>query len=380
MLSYLETVKKCCPTEIYNRGLRAYLEGKIISQQAMVLDFWRVYKVEDREIYTVQIPLLHLALSLDKHSLASKALQEVVSCDCNYFQEFGVCKHITAVCASLEDEFSISLKKQKRGASSSASQVFDSILEVGIEKKIRQFLVALEDFLEVGYSNLSFLQDFILEVKTDPKYQTTLKQVQALLLEKIENYEYERKILKLVQPSLILDAENWWSVWHKIQAKLTAKNRLKFFSQVWKSYLAGNLESIQAEFKTALQNLAELDKLEIFEFLQKEYEAEAENWLEFAILAQMQSWIVKNLNLLDPLFLLKVIQAFPDIRETAEIHLLEQLKLWSDFLETGQNYDEIIQVFDIWQKELGGSIYCEEALDYFKQNHPKKKKLFKNSL
>jgi hypothetical protein len=380
MLSYLDAVKKTCPLEIYNRGLKAYLEGKVLTQTEMVLDFWRSYKVEDRDIYTVQMPLLHLALSPEKENQADKAILQSASCDCAYFNEFGICKHIVAVCASLENEFNINLKKQKRQKTYSSSVVFDSILEVDTEKKIRKFLISFEDFLEIGYKDTSFLENFILEIKNDAKYPEVLNKLKNFILEKIEYYEYEKKLLRLVKPTLILDSKNWWPIWHKVQTKFSSNNQIKFFDQVWKSYLAGNLNNIKKELETTLKNLKEKEKLQVFEFLQKEYQDTPENWLDFVLLAGMENWVEENLNLLDPIFLLKIIQTFPDIREKTEIHLLEQVKLWSDFLETGQNYAEISEVFSIWQNKLGGSSYCQEAIDYIKQNHPKKKKLLKQIL
>lgn len=378
MISYLETAKKTCPIEIYNRGLKSYLEGKVISYKDMILDFWRCYKVEDKqEVYLIQIPLLHLALSDKKTDLADKALVESSSCTCAYFQEFGICKHITAVCASLENEFSINLKKQKKSKPDLTSAVFDSILEVSAEKKVKQFLISLEDFLELGYNNTKFLKSFILDFKNNPKYKQTLDKIQAFILEKMEYYEYEKKVLKLVQPSLILDAKNWWKIWHKTMLKFSKQNQLVFFSQVWNSYLAGNLQDVKDQFKISLKSLKEEDKQDVFEFLKQQYEEEPSNWLDFVLMAEMQTWLEDNLNLLDPLFLLKAIEFFPDIREKAETHLLEQVKIWSDFLETGQNYQELAEVFKIWQNKLGGSTYCQEALEYIKQNHPKKKKLFR---
>ena len=131
MLSYLETVQKIAQTDVYNRGLKYYLDGKVLSHQDLVLDLWRKYKVSSNRIYEVQIPLLHLALSPKKFDKADLALLESVSCECGYFQEFGICKHIVAVCGSLENEFNINLKKNKRRQTESlASNVFDSILEV----------------------------------------------------------------------------------------------------------------------------------------------------------------------------------------------------------------------------------------------------------
>jgi SWIM zinc finger len=378
MLSYLETVQKIAQSDVYNRGLKYYLDGKVLSHQDLVLDLWRKYKVSSNRIYEVQIPLLHLALSPKKFDKADLALLESVSCECGYFQEFGICKHIVAVCGSLENEFNINLKKNKRRQTESlASNVFDSILEVNLERKIRTFLIQFEDFLETGYKNINWFENFIIELKDDLKYKELLPKIKDFIVEKVEKYEFEKKILRLTMPSLRLDSKNWWRIWMQVLPHFTKENQLKFWQKAWESYTVNNLYEVENEFSISLKILDSELKNKILEKLQVEFEEDEKVWVDFVLKAEMQVWIEENLNLLDPVYLLKVIKQMPDIREKVEIHLLQQIKLWSDFLSTGQNYDEVVNVFKIWQNELGGSSYFEEALDYLKSNHPKKKKLFR---
>src|SRR6476469_3860675 len=108
MLSYLDTAKQVVDEAVYARGIRLYLEGRVGRHQDMLLDFWREYGMnEDHNRYVVRLPLLHLALNSSKWDRASQVLKEHASCECAYYQEYGLCKHVVAVCASLEKEFGI---------------------------------------------------------------------------------------------------------------------------------------------------------------------------------------------------------------------------------------------------------------------------------
>jgi hypothetical protein len=80
MISYLEAIKPLVNPEIYNRGLKLYLEGRVLGYSELLLDYWRRYQVQGKhQVYTVDIPLIHLALDKSKHSQAGEALQQVVS-------------------------------------------------------------------------------------------------------------------------------------------------------------------------------------------------------------------------------------------------------------------------------------------------------------
>ena len=105
MVSYLDSVRKLVDKSIYGRGLKTFLEGGVISFTDLTIDSWRKYQVKDTNTEVVVIPLLHLVLSIQKWEQAENALKESAFCSCLYFKEFGTCKHIVAVCASIEQEF-----------------------------------------------------------------------------------------------------------------------------------------------------------------------------------------------------------------------------------------------------------------------------------
>jgi hypothetical protein len=75
---------------------------------------------------------------------------------------------------------------------------------------------------------------------------------------------------------------------------------------------------------------------------------------------------------LDVINLLRLLPKFPD--EELEIYLLRQIKLWSDYLETG-NYKEISEAMRTWHNISGRSHIWEQAFEYIKKSHPKKKAL-----
>ena len=48
MISYLEAIKPLVNPEIYNRGLKLYLEGRVLGYSELLLDYWRRYQVQGK--------------------------------------------------------------------------------------------------------------------------------------------------------------------------------------------------------------------------------------------------------------------------------------------------------------------------------------------
>ena len=146
MFSYLDAAQKLVSREIYGRGIKYYLEGKVLKFDELVLDFWRLYQVsENHENAIIKLPLLHLALNQSKYEQADKALTEVCSCTCSYYQEYGPCKHIVAVCASIEQEFG--LNKKPVVQNQNTEKKVDSLLQNIFEAETDIFIAPRQEIL-----------------------------------------------------------------------------------------------------------------------------------------------------------------------------------------------------------------------------------------
>ena len=272
MLSYLQIVSKITSQGIYDRGVRDYLEGKLVSKKDLILDNWREYEcVSKRDRYIVKIPVLHLALSPYKEDQAEKALQEVVSCTCEYYQEgYGICKHIVMACADLDNEFSIKLQQQKEKV---AKKDLDSVLDgIFVAEKTRvqnEFFTELDRFLNTSsYLTLSFIDKAAknINIKQD-EYTDFFKKLEALLKSYLRSYETEKKVIKLVYQTLSYGRISWYLIWHNLFTDFIPKNQFKILISMWQVTRAG----IKLEYSDLLQSFfvgLETDiKTEIFEFL-----------------------------------------------------------------------------------------------------------------
>ncbi len=380
MLSYLQAVQKLTDETIYTRGLKFYLEGRIISHKNLTLDYWREYQLVDSDIYTIRIPLLHLALSKEKYNFAHLAIEELVTCDCAYFFEYGICKHVVAVCASLENEFNFELKTKKKQANQKEQEkILDSIFVAENQRKFREFEINLEEYLQTSNrNNLDWLERFASQTKEEnQENQKYLKSLEKFFSQKLEIYENEKKILNLIWPSLRVGKKIWWDLWAKLFKKFTQDKQIQIWAKIWLMRVAGNLEDIQKDLQLKIRSLDLQKKQTIFFNLQKEYPEQTTIWLEFGLTAELWDWFLENIENLDPQTLIKLGTLIPDYREDIDREISIKIKIWSDFLETGQNYEEIIETFRSWRKSLGENEFMDFAWEYIKDSHAKKKKLLK---
>ncbi len=380
MLSYLETVKKLVESEIYNRGVKLYLEGNVLGFEDLILDYWRRYEVRGRsETYIVDIPLLHLALDKRKFTQADQALRQIVRSDSPYFQEFGVCPQVVAVCAALDQEFKIQSQPATTTKPAAAAGVWDKILEAESGKKEREWLAALETFIYSDFREQSRhfrqLKEMLAEVVDNPKasFPEGLTNIfQAV----VGDYLLEKNLVRLFAHPFFLSKGGliWWGLVWPFFVQMDKDNQVKLAGDLWKNYLAGNAENLESELTGYLSTLTQEVKDQALFALQKEFKPEPENWIRFAIQSENLLWAEQNLDQLDGRFLVAVARQFPDKREEIEQRLVREIQIWSDFLPPGE-YDELLGLLELWKKDLGRSDYFEEVLKYIRQNHRKKSKL-----
>jgi len=371
MISYLDAAKSLTDTGIYTRGLKLYLEGMVVKNKDLELDFWREYEIKSkRENYIVKIPLLHLALSRSKFEKADIALNQVVNCDCQYFLEFGVCKHIVAVCASLEDEFKIRNTKEKKVEKIS---VIDNIFEAESEKKLRIFVNNLEYCLskDVSPEQLGEYLGSGLRENID----TFLSAVEQTIDSKIGDYTVEKRLVRIATNGYLSreGGKVWQDFWFDRSEKLDKSNQINFFVASWENYLSGQIIS-QDYLKQSLPLLPNKLKKEILQKLRANFPETKKNWIDFIFIAQYKDWLDNNYRELESEYLIQACNLLPDRRDEFENILLENLRVWSDFLPVGE-YKEVFELFNFWQDQIGRSEQFEEGLKYFKEHHKRRPKL-----
>jgi len=385
MISYLEAIKPLVNPEIYNRGLKLYLEGRVLGYSELLLDYWRRYQVQGKhQVYTVDIPLIHLALDKSKHSQAGEALQQVVRSDSAYFLEFGLlCANVVAVCAALDQEFGLNSTPNKPALKPASLNLWDNLLVVEISKKQREWLQALEFCLLSGglkqkrYYQL--LQQYFPDLFVPSPQPGLFKEVQDLIKTVVGDYSKEKNLRQIFTDPYFLATGGlvWWQLFAPYLSQLDPHNQLLIYLDLWQNRLAGNTTEFESELQNYFINLSSQQKEQILQELQTQFGSkQPQVWLEFAFWCQHTSWLWQQVDSLDSRYLIRLAQLLPDHRELIEQKMVKQLKIWSDFLPVG-DYQELVSVLSEWKAQLGRSDYLQEVIGYIQANHPKKTKLIR---
>lgn len=380
MISYLDTVKNLSDEVVFHRGQRLFLEGKVLKYKELNLDYWREYEVLGSKgcVYYVKIPVIHLALSADKMDKADLALSEVVHCTCPYFEEFGFCKHVVAVCTALENEFSINLKKTKNKLYKSQSdEILETIFEADFVRKQREFEAQLESYLEGILKNTDFkwLDELVLlTLEENPDHTSFFERLEVFINCYISKYESEGYICNLILKSLLFDSRPWWKFWQKFFNRLTLDNYIKINVKLWEMQSVRIFRNLKDDVTVHLKNLSVDEKKQILKQLQKNFSGNQEIWINFVIQSHLYQWLEENVLNLDPETLIKFAKEWPFWQEQIEPILFEKIKLWIEFLPK-DDYDKIAQAFNDWLKYFGAGENYLQAYTYLKQIHKKKKSL-----
>jgi SWIM zinc finger len=374
MFSYLTSVQSLVSTEIFKRGVRYYLDGNVVGFNKMNLDNWREYKIIGNEEYTVKIPVLHLLLGRNKLDQMSNSLEESSYCSCPYFYECGgICKHIIAVCNHMDNEFlgtknPIQMDKLIQGS------ILNNIFQAENGRKANEILGKFSEFFERSSTNLFWFEKIVFELYRETELSKSIMlELQSDFKKRLRNYDYEKRIFLLVNPSLRLGGKAWWNFWQELLASFSEQTQLKFYSELWGMRRARLTTDYNEEINRFVATLTEENKAKILERLKRDYENNSKLWLDFVMASEFTGFLSDNLDKFDAGMLIEVCPLMPEKRDEIDIKIYSQIRVWSDFLTTG-DYDEIVQTIDKWAK-LGKSEIFMEAIKYIKESHKKKSKL-----
>jgi len=382
MFSYLSTVQKLIDRPVFDRGMVSYLQGSVGGFSDLTLDYWREYTFSGSEEYHIKIPLMHLALDPQKFDSASDVISELVTCTCPYFLEYGICKHIVAVCASLDKEFSLEQAQRKtKIAQKEGDKILNQIFEAETTRTIREFNANLEMYLSSSKTtDFRWLDNFVIAVNDDySSYQITMENLDKVVTRSLRNYDLENKIIKILSKSLIFGNKIWWDFWKPHLSEIHQNNFLRVWAEIWEMRVLNLLTGFSAEADAALVELDTKQKESLLNLLQANFKHNTPYWLDFVFVSKYYEWIEANLLNLDPKTLIQATTVWPDKVEEIEPHILEKIKIWLDFLQPG-DYDELVETFHLWLKTLGGGEYYQQALIYVKETHKTKRSLINRIL
>lgn len=378
---YQEWAKSKTDEVIYQRGLRLFLEGAITSFAELELVGWRRYSVFDKQENLVRIPLVHILLAEQSNKIKTQNLDEVVSCDCEFFsQTHQLCRHICAVCASLDKEFKQNKNKvelQKIGS------IIDNFFSVEQEKNESKWLGEFETYFDLDEDeqaafSLRKLESLVVDIFKEPqKHRVFYNRLETLFQEAKESYNREKKLARLILSSRfwLVGQIYWWNIVKPFLLNLHEQNLVYLWSQLWPLSIEYKtiFVEFEADFKKVILNL---DKKIVTEILQvmSEENIKFETLVEFALASGNHNFLIKNLENMTPAELVRTFKVEPDEVEKIEHILYEQMMVLSDFLQP-TTQSELIANMNMWREEIGESAIYQKAVDYIRDSHPKKKTL-----
>jgi hypothetical protein len=387
MFAYLDLCAKLTDTAIVKRGQKLFLDGRVSLDKELTLDYWRQYKVVEQNVtYIINFPLIHLLLSKNKWKQAWECINELVTCQCEYWQEYGTCRHICGVCAHIDSELSnFNSGKSATGSNSSHKTVnpFSSLLEqvesANTEREVRQWLENWDILLtgkewHAGSRWLSAMTHSISQ--NEEAYTTLWPELRAKLENQLKDFDKEKALCKILPKVLLYDGHLWWKQLEPIIWQISWHNQ----KQLWITLFLWREEvQINRIYKIVFGKLAvkltPLKKLELLELLTEKGNT-FETLIRFGIDVEYIQWLHNNLNRFDPQTLFEVFELIPDEIEKIDKLLLEQVKTWS-LMAGNEGKEEVINIMQEWKRLLGWTDCLWLAVQYLRENHPKSRKLQK---
>jgi hypothetical protein len=413
-ISYLEAAKLKSSEAVYARGIKYYLFQKIKSWKDLPLPFWRQYEVKgENQVYTVRFPIAHRLLEITSLEHLAEVVDTHTSCNCQYFIDYGICKHIVAVCNEIDVEFfdpkkDFKLKSDaKEIARLQSSSVLDNIFGIEKQKKFSEYISYLFKPNTPSYltremvidleRELQPLVDKTLQMAKEKSFDEALNEYQIDINAEPKTYPLAHKLLTEISPKLGYYKEEkdlyvllekvvyfWQSpafclLYLSWQSPMTVENqakhvyllyRLSFtilsqsrWSLVWKDYLSS---------KSLAQEVVD----RVLELLESDFGRDTPITVAFAIWVRYSTWLETNLELLQNNDLLEIIKILPDRHEEIDRILRSRALAWIDYLPANtQNYQELSHFLHEWANILGSSEYLDEVLEHLRLIHTKKKSL-----
>ncbi|GAB4146476.1 MAG: hypothetical protein OHK0017_06990 [Patescibacteria group bacterium] len=429
MFSYSKAIQEVTTEAVFARGIKYFLFKKIKSKRNLSLNNWREYEVRgEKEIYRVRIPVVHLIQNVADNQDLGSILEEFAQCNCAYFQDFGICKHIAAVCADLDDEFELSHAKkkveQKITQNHLQSNLLDKIFGAHQSRKHQEYttylfkenapsllsrdmVYELEDELQSNGFSSEIQPDYLIfeeqlfnqEISDDPQinnenlenwYKSKIPDYGRSLLGLLNQsilpclgyYKEEKKVLILLDkitpfwryPQSLSICLNWAKC-------MTPENQARVHYLLYRLAFTGMASSFWTDqYLRFLSNvpLSPAVSERVMELLVETFSSTALITVNFAFLGKNEDWFRENLDELDNNFLTKAIRVLPDEFERIDLNLKNRAWTWIEYLQADtKEYENLSQFLHDWNENLGLTENLQETLSYIKQLHAKKKGLLK---
>jgi hypothetical protein len=376
MSYYLDIAKEINLETLVQRGQKLFLDGKVVRNSELI-ENWFSYTIES---YEVICPTLHL---LSGKELESGIFYKLSKCQCEYHKHYDFCQHVFAVLAFLDDKYSKEeFKNNLKAEDFQSTDIWKSISQGEkssiINNYIFQFRALKEYTRSDSWSENTITKNLGNLPKDLQKYPEIEDFFKNFLSESFKDFKEQKKAISLlVHPYLIsYDGKKWLSYFTPYLPKVHQNNSLILITNLYENLANQIIPKNLSKDVFAIINSFPIEKREeAFITFREVYSQRNELWIEYCFKAKLPELLIKNIDLLDPINMIKIIELDPTKADLVERKVFNHAKVCSDFLPNGGDYQDILELFDIWHDLLGKTPLLEEAIEYFKEFHPKKRSL-----
>lgn len=379
MFSYLEVVKSLVNEDIYQLGIKEYLVGNVLEYISLDLIDWRKYEVKGRSIYEVTFPLLHKLTPRTSWGRSSQHLKDHAKCTCEYFESFGTCKHIVAVCAALEKE----IKPTRDGEEVVSTPLLSRVLEVSDRSKVNEWYNEIVDFLELPEeddmqnASLRRVYEPVREAFSSHLIDSFVQSVSKYLDDSISSYPTQKRYVKLLlfTRAWLVAGHEWWKLFLPYLQKIQDTLQIQFWKEFWKEwpFYQQSLAESKELLLEAAEAMSEENKIAVLSLLEQDNVPLADR-LEFAQFSCYYPFVIEYLPQLDITHLLQLLPKLPEHQYEIEYALSEQVRTLSDFLTTKEE-PVLINALQEWREAVPDSDVLLQVMNDLKKLHKRRKKL-----
>lgn len=386
MFSYLKLLQEHVDSSIIKRGQKIFLDGGVQKLVNLEIDGWQEARITDAAYsYNVIVPLTHQLLSRDNWGKTFDIWQKLSRCQCPYYQEAGICRHILSVASKIDWELQQQITKfEFEDVGTSFIDIFEQVNSTqSLNNLLNQFdQLLISSFNPRQLTLLARLSSTLKEMD-NLSQQKFFDGLTPLIQTSLKQYESEKKVTRIILDTLKINPEFWWQMWGKFIGQISEYSWTKFLYELFELRLEAGYRQFHPYYQKILKEITNQSTQITKDKIIEKYGVKSSKLDTFeklyllAVAINNHKWLEANLEKLDPEKLIKLILVLPiESRDMIDRNIKSQLIQWAAFLPSNQK-DEVLNILLKWRNVGEVSEYWYETIIYIKSTVNPKTKLYK---
>ncbi len=386
MFSYLKLLQEHVDSSMIKRGQKIFLDGGVQKLVNLEIDGWQEARVTDAAYsYNVIVPLTHQLLSRDNWNKTFDIWQKLSRCQCPYYQEAGICRHILSVASKIDWELQQQITKfEFNDVGASFIDLYDQVNSTqSVNNLLNQFdQLLISSFNPRQLTLLARLSSTLKDID-NLSQQKFFDGLIPLIQTSLKQYESEKKVIRIMLDTLKINPEFWWQMWGKFISQIAEYNWTRFLYELFELRLEAGYRQFHPYYQKILKEITNQSTQITKDKIIEKYSVKSskldifEKLYLLAVAINNHKWLEANLEKLDPEKLIKLILVLPiESRDMIDRNIKSQLIQWAAFLPSNQK-DEVLNILLKWRNVGEVSEYWYETIIYIKSTVNPKTKLYK---